>query len=503
MASLCRDKNGRKRILFMAGNGSRKTIRLGKTSIKQAESFKIKLEALIAGRFSGSIEAETARWIAGLPDDIHGRLAAAGLVTAREATVNTTLSVFLDGYLKSRTDLKPNSQLVYGHTRRVLIEFFGSDKSICEIKPEDTAEWRAYLKMQGLSDSTVNKRCGNAKVFFNVAVKRKLIELNPFSELDSKSIANKSWQYFLERKDADKILFACPDSQWKCLFVLCRYGGLRCPSEVLNLRWSDVNWEQGKILIHSPKTERHEGRESRIIPIFPEILPHIQTVFDEAETGSEYVITRYRSMNCNLRTQLQRILKRAALVPWPRLFQNLRATRETELASEYPLHIATAWIGNTARIAERHYLQIPDLFYEQAILSDKVTSEAAQNATQYPAALSRKVQKATPDNNSENADLPLVTAACNSVQDAGMETKGIEPSFPRCDRGVLPLHHVPEITFEYVILQERFRNSTYFYAVFDKKLRTSTYHSKRFFLSAHVLARACCRLDSRGPSALR
>jgi hypothetical protein len=45
-----------------------------------------------------------------------------------------------------------------------------------------------------------------------------------------------------------------------------------------------------------------------------------------------------------------------------------------------------------------------------------------------------------------------------------METKGIEPSFPRCDRGVLPLHHVPETTFEHVILQERFRNSSYFYA---------------------------------------
>ena len=49
-----------------------------------------------------------------------------------------------------------------------------------------------------------------------------------------------------------------------------------------------------------------------------------------------------------------------------------------------------------------------------------------------------------------------------------METKGIEPSFPRCDRGVLPLHHVPEITFEYVILQERFWNSSYFYTVFDE-----------------------------------
>ena len=49
-----------------------------------------------------------------------------------------------------------------------------------------------------------------------------------------------------------------------------------------------------------------------------------------------------------------------------------------------------------------------------------------------------------------------------------LETKGIEPSFPRCDRGVLPLHHVPEITLEYVILQERFRNSSYFYAAFDE-----------------------------------
>ena len=29
-----------------------------------------------------------------------------------------------------------------------------------------------------------------------------------------------------------------------------------------------------------------------------------------------------------------------------------------------------------------------------------------------------------------------------------LETKGIEPSFPRCDRGVLPLHYVPNIDFK-------------------------------------------------------
>jgi len=452
MASIAKDPNGRKRILFVAEDGSRKSIRLGKTSLKQAKAFKAKLEDLIAAQITGSMDAETARWIADMRDDIHAKLAKAGLLTAREATVNTTLGAFLDGYLKSRTDLKPNSHLVYGHTRRTLVEFFGIDKPLRQISPEDANLWRTYLTEQGLSAATVNKRCGNAKVFFKVALKKNLVELNPFSELDSKSIANKSRQYFLERKDADKILDACPDSEWKCIFALCRYGGLRCPSEVLMLRWSDVNWEQGKMLIHSPKTERHEGRESRIIPIFPEILPHLQDVFDAAEPGSEYVITRYRSMNCNLRTQLQRILKRAVVKPWPRLFQNLRASRETELATKYPLHIATAWIGNTARIAERHYLQVPDSFYERAVRLPNETEKAAQNTAhlaqntaQHHAARSRKEPQVTPVKESENALLPLSAAECSSLQDSRMETKGIEPSFPRCDRGVLPLHHVPGI----------------------------------------------------------
>jgi len=72
------------------------------------------------------------------------------------------------------------------------------------------------------------------------------------------------------------------------------------------------------------------------------------------------------------------------------LFQNLRATRESELAATYPLHVVTAWIGNTARIAERHYLQVPDEFFEKASGVKKGTKEcedrqAAQNPAQYVA----------------------------------------------------------------------------------------------------------------------
>jgi hypothetical protein len=47
MASIGNDSNGRKRILFVAGDGRRMTMRLGQKSAKQAEAFKVKIEDLI------------------------------------------------------------------------------------------------------------------------------------------------------------------------------------------------------------------------------------------------------------------------------------------------------------------------------------------------------------------------------------------------------------------------------------------------------------------------
>ena len=78
------------------------------------------------------------------------------------------------------------------------------------------------------------------------------------------------------------------------------------------------------------------------------------------------MITRYRNSNTNLRTQLQRIIAKAGLKSWPKLWQNLRATRETELAETYPMHVVCAWIGDTQAVAQKHYLQVTDEHYEAA-----------------------------------------------------------------------------------------------------------------------------------------
>jgi hypothetical protein len=89
------------------------------------------------------------------------------------------------------------------------------------------------------------------------------------------------------------------------------------------------------------------------VPIFPELKPYLMEAFEQAENGAEFCITRYRDPAVNLRTQLQKIIKRAGLKAWPKLWQNLRSTRETELADQFPVHVASAWIGNSVQVAKK------------------------------------------------------------------------------------------------------------------------------------------------------
>ena len=399
MASIAKDRNGRKRILFFNANGERKTIRLGRATMQQAATVKLRIELLIAAKINGAApDDDTSRWVASVGDDLHAKLAEHGLVSPRAKAAITTLAAFLDGYIAGRTDVKSGTAIVYGHTHRCLVEYFGADKSLIEITPADAKDWRRWLALpknmkepkkggQGLSDNTVRRRCGIARQFFNDAVERRLIAENPFARMKGVAVrANKTRYYFVSRDETQAVLDACPDAQWRLIFALSRYGGLRCPSEHLGLRWGDIDWKRGRIKVRSPKTEHHEGKGERTIPLFPELRPPLQAVLDEllasdydpkaARLSEQPVISRYRYTNANLRTQLGKIIRRAGLKPWPKLFQNLRSTRETELAEEYPMHVVCDWIGNSQAVAAKHYLQTTDEHFATA------AQKAAQNMAQ-------------------------------------------------------------------------------------------------------------------------
>ena len=100
---------------------------------------------------------------------------------------------------------------------------------------------------------------------------------------------------------------------------------------------------------------------------------------EAAPEGAIYVVPRTRDSAVNLRTQFQRIIERAGVTPWPKLFQNLRSTRETELANEFPIHVVCEWIGNSRPVAMKHYLQTTEEHFEAAASDQKSAANALQN----------------------------------------------------------------------------------------------------------------------------
>jgi integrase len=202
---------------------------------------------------------------------------------------------------------------------------------------------------------------------------------------------------------------------------------------VLSLRWQDIDCDAGRIVVQSPKTEHHAGQATRTIPLFPELRPILAEAFELAPVGAVYVVDeKFRKAamgpggwaNANLRTTFEKIVRRAGLQPWPRLFHNLRASRETELVETYPVQVVTSWLGNTPAVAMRHYLMTTNAHFEAAVKGD---SKAAQNAAQQARATERTESQAATAAHEKTPVLPGFAVLCESVQCTNVEDKGLEP----------------------------------------------------------------------------
>jgi len=337
-------------------------------SVKSAEHICRHVEELAAVAMAqGSWKNDTARWVGSLDTVLYDKLAAVGLVPTREPQTRPadTLGGFLESYISKRNIKKENTARNYETTRRHLVDYFGSDRLLTSIVPGDADDWRQHL-LNNYSDATVSREVKRARQFFRAAARKHLIQENPFRDLPAPQQINKSRDYFLPQEDTERVIDACPDAQWRLIVALSRYGGLRCPSEHLALELDDIDWARDRMTVRSPKTEHHPDGATRLVPIFPELRPYLSEVWHQAEPGTRYVITRYRQKNANLRTQLERIIKRAGLKTWPKLFQNMRASRETELAQDYPMHVVCAWIGNSQAVAAKHYLQVREEDFQRA-----------------------------------------------------------------------------------------------------------------------------------------
>jgi len=406
MASISKDAAGNIRIMFTGTDKKRRTLYLGTVNKKIAEAIKLRVETLIASTASRSpLDGETAAWVGNVGDELAEKLAAVGLIPTRESR---KLRDFLDNYIAGRKNDGHTKKATLITIHRVaddLATVLGSNADLRGVSVENAEGFKQFYQDKELAGATTYRRLKMAKMLFNHAVKLKLVNENPFADVKGKNSNPVERRYYITESDTLKLIDAA-NPTWRTIVALARFGGLRCPSELLLLKWENVDFVSGRMTVSSPKTEHLEGREYRVVPIFGRLRQHLEDAHELAAPGEVYVVGTkqgdgYREAaqgdggwaNANLRTTFEKLIRRAGLQTWPRLFQNLRASCETDLMQNHPIHVVTAWIGNTPKIALGHYLQTLEADFEKAVrgVAGDADSDAlvTQKATQTGADVKR------------------------------------------------------------------------------------------------------------------
>ncbi len=351
------------RVYFRV-SGARCVINLGqRVNQRHRRVFLTHLNRLIGAKLSGmKPDKADLQWLASLPDSVHQQIHAKGLCDARMKPV--VFADFLDEYFKgqavnSRAAVSTVArwQTARGHAR----EFF--DKSTLQsLTRQDAQRFRNYLLGKAgqcggtMSDATVRKTCSIVSGAVIEAVKRGLITSNPFECVPKGNLASPSSQTVVPEDEVMKVI-DCPacTPEDKMLFALVRFGGLRIPSEIQELRWSDVQIDQGLIHVHAIKTRRY-GKTTRCLPLDSRLGVILKANKPQGATGEDYVLPTLRSHSA-LGVRCRRLCRKAGVTAWDKFFNSLRKSWASEMTKVHAPADVAGWLGNSTPVLVKHYLR--------------------------------------------------------------------------------------------------------------------------------------------------
>ncbi|MDR0328932.1 MAG: tyrosine-type recombinase/integrase [Planctomycetaceae bacterium] len=372
MATLTKDKRTGTFVIQWYEGKRRLTLSLPGRKYRQktAEMVKEVVESLIYHRYNGIIipDKTLARRIEFATPDLQAKLAKVGLISVSRLK---TCQELWDTCLKHKTDIKESSMRIYQVSKTKFFETFSFAEPIESITTERLLEWKTSLLTRH-APASVAGYIKTAKMVFGWAVDQEWLAKDPLKNIPKGSFINRDNDRIISMEEYAKLLDACSNQTWRTIIALARIGGLRCPSELKRLKWSDVNWAENRFVVRASKTERHERHRERIVPLFPELRVVLDQHFfslDETEEN-EFVIEQYHRSSWNLGTPFQQIAHRAGLGTIKRPFDNMRMSRSNEVLNRWGQAKESLWIGHSAKVMQDHYLRLSDADFLEAAGED-------------------------------------------------------------------------------------------------------------------------------------
>ena len=335
-------------------------------SMATAERFKEGIETLLYYQRKDSVvlDPKTEQWLTALSDDLKSKLEQHGLIAV---TKQKTCRLLWDTFLKYRTDdVKPRTIIYYLSCRKLFDVEFSPEDSIEVITPDRLLDWRKSL-LSKYAKAGVSSRLKVVNTLLNWAVDHDWLSKNPMQKIPRGSFVNRDKDRIISMEEYAKLLNACPNQEYRTIIALARIGGLRCPSELKLLRWSDIKWEQNRFVVQSLKTEHHARHRERTVPLFSELRHELERHFSsEKAKGNEFVIQGFQGTTWGLYKQFQAISRDAGLGNIVRPFDNMRMSRSNEVVRRWGETRESLWIGHTDRVRQEHYFRLNDEDFSEA-----------------------------------------------------------------------------------------------------------------------------------------
>jgi integrase len=175
-----------------------------------------------------------------------------------------TFSEYADTWIeeaKRRRGWRPRTATVNEGALRRLRPYFGPYK-LAAIRPRHVAEF-IRSALADYAPATVNLDVNVLVDIFNSAVREEVVEANPAVHVERPRIPRRRWR-ILEPAEVARIAKAFTDAQARAVFLTLVLTGIR-RSELLALRWRDIDLLQSVLRVADSKTE--DGVRSIALPL--------------------------------------------------------------------------------------------------------------------------------------------------------------------------------------------------------------------------------------------
>lgn len=178
--------------------------------------------------------------------------------------------------------------------------FFGADIKISKITPRQILAYRGQLLREGLSPNTTNNYVKSLRSLLTLAKTEKYISKLPMegiTPLKVKSVERKLFSGDDILKIGTEALRSRPitGEQFADFLLLCMYSGGR-KSEVANLKWENVDWENKQLAFQGDTTKNFESRrvdfsanlENHLLCMKAKALPNVNFLFPSYRLGKPH-----------------------------------------------------------------------------------------------------------------------------------------------------------------------------------------------------------------------